>query len=53
MRRKGRLLWVDGLGGLLVGAVVLLLSGWLSELEGLPEGFVVFMAGTNLVYGSY
>ena len=53
MRRKGRLLWLDGLGGLLAGAVVLLLSGWLSELEGLPEGFVVFMAGTNLVYGSY
>ena len=53
MRRKGRLLWLDGLGGLLAGAVVLLLSGWLSELEGLPEGFVVFMASTNLVYGSY
>ena len=53
MKNKGRLLWVDGLGGLLAGAVVFLLSGWLSELEGLPEGFVVFMAGANLVYGAY
>ena len=53
MKHKRRLLWVDGLGGLLAGTVVLLLSGWLSELEGLPEGFVVFMAGANLVYGAY
>jgi hypothetical protein len=53
MKRKGRLLWVDGLGGLLAGTVVLLLSGWLSEVERLPEHFVVFMAGANLVYGAY
>ena len=52
MKRKGRLLWVDGLGGLFAGPVVLFASGWLSEVEGLPEHFVVFMAAANRVYGA-
>ena len=45
-------LWVDGLGGLLVGLLVLLISSWLSGLHGLPHGFVLFMGSMNLLYGT-
>ncbi len=53
MNKRPRLLWVDSLGGLGVGAGVLILSTWLSELQGLPWQVLVFMGVANLVYGSY
>ncbi|MFK7844430.1 MAG: hypothetical protein AB8G77_03945 [Rhodothermales bacterium] len=48
-----RLLWVDGLAGLFVGLVTLLLIGWLPGFYGLPQSVVLFIGGANLVYGSY
>lgn len=48
-----RLLWIDCSGGLVVGVVVLALSGWLAPLEGLPLGVLVFTGVMNLVYGLY
>lgn len=50
---RRRLLWVDGLGGLVVGVIVILLFGWLSELEGLPQKVLIFTGVANLVYGSF
>ena len=47
------LLWIDSLGGLAAGVLVLGLSGWLSALHGLPQAVLVFTAAANLVYGSY
>ncbi len=51
IRRK--LLWVDGSAGLVAGAVVLLIRGWLSEWYGLPEELLFSMGVANLAYGSY
>ena len=51
VRRK--LLWIDGAGGLFVGAVVLLICGWLSELYGLPYKLLFFIGAANVLYGSY
>lgn len=48
-----RLLWIDCGGGLVVGVVVLALSGWLAPLEGLPRGVLMFTGVMNLVYGLY
>lgn len=48
-----RLLWVDCIGAALAGATVLALSGWLSRLEGLPQGVLLFTGIMNLLYGSY
>ena len=48
-----RILWVDCIGGLVVGFVVLafcqLISGW----ENLPLATVIVMGFANLVYGGY
>jgi len=52
-RRRGQLLWVDGLGGLAAGGAVLSMSAWLSVLDGLPRALIVFMGGANLAYGAY
>ena len=51
LRRK--LLWIDGLAGLTVGAVVLAASGWLSERYGLPRSLLLFTGVANVAYGSY
>jgi len=53
MNLRRNVLWVDGLAGSLVGALVLLLSGRLSDLHHLPHNFILFMGGVNLLYGSY
>ena len=50
---RKNLLWIDCSGAALVGVVVLLLSGWLSELHRLPQDFVLFMGWVNLGYGAY
>ena len=48
-----KLLWIDCLGGLIAGAIVLALAGWLAPLEGLPREVLVFTGAMNLLYGSY
>lgn len=48
-----RILWVDCIGAILTGLAMLLLSGWLSTLYGLPVMFVVAHALVHLVYGTY
>ena len=53
MKIWGRLLWIDGLAGLFVGIVTLLLMGWLPNFYGLPQSVVLFIGGANVVYGSY
>jgi hypothetical protein len=47
------LLWIDCIGAAVVGVAVLLLSGWLSELEGLPRNVILFTGIVNLLYGSF
>ena len=48
-----RLLWIDSLGGLSVGLLVLALAPWLAGLYGLPERVVLFVGSANAVYGCY
>lgn len=48
-----RLLWVDCTAGAVVGIVVLALAGWLSRLEALPRGVLLFTGAVNLLYASY
>ena len=50
---KRKLLWVDGLGALIVGSLVLLMSGWLSKWYQLPQELLIFMGIINMIYGSY
>ncbi len=53
MRLLRNLLWIDSGAALLAGVVVLVLSGWLSELYALPRPLLVFMGAANLAYGTY
>lgn len=48
-----RLLWIDCAAGAVVGVAVLALSGWLSDLYGLPRGLLLFTGAANLAYASY
>ncbi|MFN0122671.1 MAG: hypothetical protein ACKV2V_19410 [Blastocatellia bacterium] len=48
-----KLLWIDGLGGLVAGIAVLLASDWLSQWYRLPPGFMFLIGVANLAYGSY
>lgn len=48
-----QLLWIDCLGGLLVGALVLSFHQWLSKVENLPVAVVLFMGIANLAYGAF
>ena len=47
------LLWIDSGAGLGAGVVVLALSGWLSEVYGLPRALLLGMGAANLAYGTY
>jgi hypothetical protein len=47
------LLWIDCVGGLTVGVLVLTLSSWLSALYGMPERFVIALGVANLAYGAF
>ena len=47
------LLWVDCIGAALAGVVVIIFSGWLSNLEGVPQGVLIFAGAANLLYASY
>ena len=53
MKLKRKLLWVDGLGALIVGLLLLLMSGGLSIVCQLPQNLLVFMGIINMIYGSY
>jgi hypothetical protein len=53
MDLRHRLLWIDGLAGLVAGAVTLLASGWLSEWYSLPQELLFIIGAANLLYGSY
>ena len=53
VKNRGWILWLDCVGGLLVGVLVLCFHSWLSRLEGLPESMVVVMGLANLVYGLF
>lgn len=48
-----KILWLDCLGGLIVGVVVLAICQPLSNWEGLPVTVVVAMGIANLVYGFF
>ena len=48
-----KLLWIDGLGGVVAGLAVLLLRNWLSEWYRLPPQFLLLIGVANLAYGSY
>lgn len=48
-----RLLWIDGGGGALVGAIVLVLHRPLAGWYGLPAGAVLLLGAANLAYGTY
>lgn len=47
------ILWIDCLGALLAGVLMLGLASWLSGLYLLSHAFVVGLAVVNLVYGSF
>lgn len=53
MMTRSRLLWGDSIAGLTAGALVLVLSAWLSALYRLPRWLIVFMALANVAYGAY
>lgn len=47
------ILWLDCIGGITVGLIVLALSQWLSHWERLPIHVVIFMGLANLAYGTF
>ena len=50
---RSRILWVDCIGGLVVGFVVLVFCQLISNWENLPLATVVLMGAANLAYGVY
>ncbi len=46
------ILWVDCIGAILTGVLLLILSGWIAPLYGLPNWFVIGHAFVHLAYGS-
>ena len=53
MKPNTNILWLDCVGGLVVGIIVLVFCKVLSNWEGLPLSVVAFMAIMNLVYGAF
>lgn len=51
-KNKG-LLWVDCIGGLLAGSLVLPLSHMVASWDGLPQGVIIFTGAANLIYGCF
>jgi hypothetical protein len=47
------LLWIDCTGAAVAGVVVIIFSGWLSQLEGLPQELLIFTGAVNVLYASY
>ena len=50
---RQRLLWIDGIGALVVGAGFVLLAPWLADLFGFSVGFTRLLGAVNLGYGSF
>ncbi len=50
---KQKILWVDCLGALIVGVIVLIICRPLSRWDGLPVATIVAIGVANLVYGTY
>ncbi len=50
---RNNLLWIDCTAAALAGVGVIVLSGWLSRIEGLPQGVLLFTGIVNLLYASY
>lgn len=50
---RQRLLWIDSIGGLIAGVIVLAISSWLSKLYGLDQEVLLATGVANLAYGSY
>ncbi|HMQ03165.1 MAG TPA: hypothetical protein PKD26_04560 [Pyrinomonadaceae bacterium] len=48
-----RILWVDCVGAIATGFLLLFFSWWIAPLYGLPQWFVVGHAFVHLAYGSY
>jgi hypothetical protein len=48
-----RILWIDCTGAFATGVAMLLVSGWLSTLYGLPTAFVIGHAFVHLAYGTF
>lgn len=53
MAHRPKLLWLDSLGGLGVGIVVLAISGWIATLHGLPPRVVMLVGAANVIYGCF
>lgn len=51
--RARAILWLDSIGAVAVGILVLSLRAWLAPLLGFSVGLVTFLGGMNLVYGAY
>jgi hypothetical protein len=47
------LLWIDCIAGALAGVLVLMWSGWLSNLHALPREMLLLNGGANLLYASF
>ena len=50
---KRNILWLDCLGGLSVGAILLVLQQQIARWDGLPSHLVLVLAVANLTYGSF
>lgn len=48
-----KLLWVDCTAAALAGGAVLVFSGWLSRVYGLPRELLLLIGAVNLLYGCY
>lgn len=53
MKDSDRILWLDCIGGLLVGVIVIALCWPISRWESLPLSVVLAMGAANLIYGGY
>lgn len=53
VRIDGRLLWFDGLAGLVAGTLMLSLCVPLGRLYDVPVGFILFLASANFLYPIY
>lgn len=53
MRLARSLLWIDSRAGLAVGASMLALFPWLTELYGLPRVLLISTGIANVTYGTY
>ena len=53
MYRSTKLLWIDCIGGLIVGSLILVFSSTIATWHNLPRALIVAMAVANLLYGSF